>query len=120
MSDQIFIRDLRFDAIIGILPIEREQPQPVVIDLTIDVDTRKAAMSHDLNDSVDYGELAERVQQHTQHAQALLVETLVNDIADIALSYAGVEKVSVSVTKPNALTAAGGVGVTIQRSRQRS
>ena len=52
--DRIFIRGLEFDTIVGVLPEERVTPQPLRVDLELDVDTRQAARSKDLADTVDY------------------------------------------------------------------
>jgi dihydroneopterin aldolase len=116
-ADTIYIRDLVFDAIIGVLPIERTTPQPICINLEVTVDTRAAARSRDLKDTLDYAALAEAVKHLTIKAECLLVETLAAQIAELALAQPMASAVLVDINKPNALADAAGVGVRIYRER---
>ena len=61
MTDQIEISAIRTVAIVGALPHEREIPQPLQIDLTLDVDLGDAGRSDDLDDTVHYGWVADQV-----------------------------------------------------------
>lgn len=116
-GDVIFVHDLVVQAIIGVLPHERTTPQPVRIDLEITVDTRTAAASGELDDTLDYATLATDVQALAMQAQCLLVETLAEKIAALTLQQSRAQAVQVTVTKPDALEHAEGVGVRIFRSR---
>jgi FolB domain-containing protein len=115
--DRIEVRDLRVHAVVGVLPREREVPQEVRIDLTLWTDTRAAAASDDLADTVDYAALAERVAERTRGLRALLIERLAGELALLCLEDPRVERARVAVRKPSALTAAGWVGVTVERAR---
>ena len=117
-GDIIYIRDLVFDAIIGVLPTERTTPQPVCINLEVTLDTQTAATSRDLKDAVDYATLAAAVKDLTIKAECLLVETLAAQIADLVLAQPLALAVRVDVNKPNAIADAAGVGVRIYRERQ--
>ena len=115
--DIIFVRDLTFDTIIGVLPQERTTPQPITINLEVSVDTRAAARSQALEDTLDYAGLAAAVKNLTIESKCLLVETLAEKIADLTLTFKGATAVQVEITKPKALAEAEGVGVRIYRSR---
>jgi dihydroneopterin aldolase len=115
-DDRIFIRDLTFDAILGILPEERIQPQPVVINLTLVTDTTAAAASKNIDDTLNYAELADATQAITVTGEYLLIESLVEDIAKLCLE-AGADAVTVRVEKPDAIAPARAVGVEIYRAR---
>ena len=115
-SDKIFVNNLRVQAILGIYPLEREQPQEVVISLEIETDCRKAAASKDLTDSLDYATLADAVAELTVAGKYLLIETLIEDIAHYCLRQPLVNGVSVQVEKPQAVHSADSVGVRIYRS----
>jgi dihydroneopterin aldolase len=115
--DVVYIRDLVFDAILGVLPEERTTPQPVCINLEVSVDTRRAAASCDLKDTLDYARLAAEVRALCIDAQCLLVETLAEKIASLTLQQAHVHAVTVDVMKPAALADCQGVGVRITRHR---
>jgi len=116
LTDTVYIRDLVVEAIIGILPHERTTPQPVHINLEISVDTRAAAASTRLQDTLDYAALAQAVTELTVRAQCLLVETLAEKIAELALQHPSARAVQVDVMKTNALASAAGVGVRIHRT----
>ena len=83
MSDIVFIEQLEVQAILGILPEERTTPQRVVIELQLETDSRPAAQSKNIDDTLDYAALAEQVRALTVAGEYLLIETLINDIADL-------------------------------------
>jgi dihydroneopterin aldolase len=116
-QDTIFVRNLTFDTIIGVLPEERTKRQPIIINLEVGVDIRPAAESKDLSDTLDYASLAEQVKAFTIAAECLLVETLAEDIAALTLTRAQAQNVLVEINKPNALADADSVGVRIYRTR---
>ena len=117
MPDTVFIHNLAFDAIIGVLAQERTTPQPIRIDLDMEVKTSGAAQSRELNDTVDYAAMAEAVRRLVIEAEALLVETLAEEIARHVLTDDLVDGVTVRVTKPQALPGETEVGVKIHRRR---
>ena len=117
-QDKVLIRELKVEAILGILPQERVTPQPVLINITIYTDTRRAARSKDIVDAVNYAALADAATDLTIDGKYLLIETLVEDLAALSLSRAHVEGVSVRVEKPQAVEAAGAVGVEIYRTNK--
>ena len=117
-QDKVLIRELKVEAILGILPQERVTPQPVLINITIYTDTRRAARSKDIVDAVNYAALADAATKLTIDGKYLLIETLVEDLAALSLSLAHVEGVSVRVEKPQAVPAAGAVGVEIYRTNK--
>ena len=117
-QDKVLIRELKVEAILGILPQERVTPQPVLINITIYTDTRRAARSKDIVDAVNYAALADAATKLTIDGKYLLIETLVEDLAALSLSRAHVEGVSVRVEKPKAVLAAGAVGVEIYRTNK--
>ena len=61
MSDKIHITALRAVTVVGALAHEREIAQPLQIDLVLDVDLADAGLSDDLDDTVNYGAVADRV-----------------------------------------------------------
>jgi|TARA_X000000950_G_scaffold53383_1_gene63329 dihydroneopterin aldolase len=117
-QDKVLIRELKVEAILGILPQERVTPQPVLINITVFTDTRRAARSKDIVDAVNYAALADAATKLTIDGKYLLIETLVEDLAALSLSLAHVEGVSVRVEKPQAVPAASAVGVEIYRTNK--
>jgi dihydroneopterin aldolase len=102
VSDQIVLRGLRAVGHHGVYAEERENGQPFVVDVVLDVDTAAAAASDAVSDTVHYGELALRVVAVVQGEPVNLIETLAQRIADVCLAEARVEEVEVTVHKPQA------------------
>lgn len=115
--DQIHIKDLLVSGIIGINPDERINKQDILVNATLWVDTRAAAVSDDIVDAVNYRTITKALIAHIEAGEPMLVERLVQEIADICLSDGRVSKVEVSVEKPGALRHARSVGITINRTR---
>jgi 7,8-dihydroneopterin aldolase/epimerase/oxygenase len=111
----VFVRALTVDAILGILPHERENPQPVRISFAMATDTRAAAASEDIDTALDYAKAAERVAALTREGRFQLVETLAEHIAQLLLHEFPIQRVRVEVEKPQAIAAADSVGVSIER-----
>jgi len=115
--DEIFIEGLTVQAIIGILPSERQRPQPLCIDLRLSWDVSRAAASHALGDTLDYAAVAGAVEALAVDGEFLLVETLAERIAERVLADWPTPRVEVVVRKPQAVAAANAVGVRIERQR---
>jgi dihydroneopterin aldolase/D-erythro-7,8-dihydroneopterin triphosphate epimerase len=115
--DRIHIKDLVVSGIIGINPDERVNRQDVLVNVTMFVDTRPAARSDDIDDAVNYRTITKRIIAHIEGGEPMLVERLVQEIADICLEDPRVTEVEVTVEKPGALRHARSVGISIIRSR---
>lgn len=119
MPDRIELRGLTAHGRHGWYPHERERGQLFRVDVALGVDTRAAAESDDLTDTVDYGSLAERVVGLVAGEPVRLVETLAQRVADLCLEDPRVEDAEVTVHKPEAPMSVpfGDVTVTIRRAR---
>lgn len=118
-SDRIVLRGLRVFGRHGVLAHERADGQDFIIDATLEIDTRPAAASDDLRDTVDYGDLAQRLATVVSGPPVDLIETLAARLAEVCLRDLRVLSATVTVHKPSApipLTF-GDVGVTIMRGR---
>ena len=101
-SDRIALRGLRVHGRHGVLPEERENGQEFVVDAVLKLDTRAAAGSDDLSDTVDYGALAQRLADVVGGEPCALIETLAARLADVCLDHPDVFEVEVTVHKPSA------------------
>lgn len=115
--DKVIIKDLLVRGIIGINDWEREQPQDILINITVFADTSRAAQTDSIDDCVNYRTLAKAAAKHAETAKRLTVEALANDIARICLEQPGVQRAVVRVEKPGAVRFAVSVGVEVERSR---
>ncbi|HXF83824.1 MAG TPA: dihydroneopterin aldolase [Anaerolineales bacterium] len=115
--DKVIIKNLLARGIIGINDWERENPQDILINITIYTDTRRAAETDSIEDCVNYRTIAKKALAHAESAQRMTVEALANDLAKLCLEENGAERVIVRVEKPGAVRFAESVGVEIERSR---
>jgi 7,8-dihydroneopterin aldolase/epimerase/oxygenase len=119
-ADRIELRGLRVSALVGVLFHEREQAQPIEIDLDVECDLRGAGASDALGDTVDYGELCGRVARVATDRHVSLLETLAERIAEAVLDAdRRIDAVTVAVRKlrppvPHQLATSG---VRIRRQR---
>ena len=98
-SDCIQLRGLRVVCIVGVLPEERERPQPIELDIDIYTDLSIAGKSDDLADTVDYGAVAETATEICLSSQAQLLEHLAQRIADQLLLLTPVSAVDITIKK---------------------
>ena len=114
-EDRIVIRDLLARGILGINDWEREQPQDILINLTLFSDLRRAGFSDDIADTVNYRTVTKRILSMVEASTRYTVEALAADIAQLCLEEPAVTRVRVRVEKPGALRFARSVGVEIER-----
>lgn len=121
MADVIELRGLRVLATHGCLPEEQHRPQPFELDLDVETDIGRAALSDDVSDAVDYGAVAEAVVGLVAGRQFSLLETLAVAVADEVLADTRVTSVTVAVRKlhPPVPADLATAGVRITRSRNR-
>lgn len=121
MTDQLAVTGIECFAHHGVFPDERREGQRFVVDLVLGVDTRPAAASDDLHDTVDYGSLTMAVKSAVESDPVDLVETVAQRIADVCLGVGRVEWVRVTLHKPDAPipTTFTDVVLTIERKRGR-
>lgn len=119
-ADRITLRGLRATGHHGVYEHERAAGQPFVVDVELSLDTRPAAESDDVTDTVHYGELAHDVVAVVEGEPVNLLETLAARIAEVCLQRARVGAVEVTVHKPAAPVGVpfDDVAVTIVRDRR--
>jgi len=116
--DKVLIEGLKVDAVIGVYDWERQIEQPLVIDVTMTVDTRQAAATDELVHAVNYAEISERLISLTRELKPKLIETLADRLAQLILEqYVLVQVVQIKVKKPLAVRQAQTVAVEIVRDR---
>ncbi len=114
--DSVIIKNLVARGIIGINDWEREKKQEIRIDITLYADLRRAGVSDDIADCVNYRTVAKKALAHAESAARFTVEALAADIARLCLEEPGVQRVRVRVEKPGAVRFADSVGVEIERT----
>lgn len=113
--DKIYIRDLALRTIIGTFPDERREKQEIIFNIVLECDFSKASKSDDIADTVDYKKVKKSIMKLVEKSTRFLVEKLAADVAELCLTFDGVESARVTLDKPGALRFARSVAVEITR-----
>jgi len=103
----------------GVHPAERELGQRFVIDVDLWVDCDPAARSDSLNQALDYTAVHRCINESTAGTSYHLIEAVAGHLCRVLLEDFPVEKVRVTVQKPNPPIAnfLGSASVTFVRER---
>ena len=120
MADRITLTGLKVRGFHGVYEHERRDGQDFVVDATLWLDSRPAAASDDLADTVDYGGLANRLATVVEGEPMNLIETLAARLCELCMADERVIAAEVTVHKPQAPIARefADVAVTARRSRR--
>ena len=116
--DIIFIRDLRIDAVIGIYDWERAIKQTLSFDIEMATDIAKSAASDRIDDTLNYKAVAKAVIAFVEASEFLLVETLIERVAELIQTEFDVPWLRLTLNKGGAVRGAQGVGVIIERGQR--
>ena len=119
MTDRIVLQGISARGFHGVLDFEKIDGQEFVVDVTLDVDLRRAGRSDLLAHTVNYAEVAADIVSLIVGPSLDLIESLAEKIASLALSRPLVQSVEVTVHKPQAPVGVpfGDVQVTLVRQR---
>ena len=115
--DIIFIDELRLPTLIGIYPREQAMPQTIEISLQIGTSTANAGNSDDINDTIDYALVVERLRADLAAQHFHLLEKLAEHVSSLLLDDFGAIWVRVSIAKLGIMRGVKRAGVIIERSR---
>ncbi|MGH8681517.1 MAG: dihydroneopterin aldolase [Burkholderiales bacterium] len=115
--NQLFLRDVRLEAKVGIYKRERVTSQPIALDLEIELPTDRVFGTGKVADTIDYAVVVVRIRAELEARRFGLVEELAEFIARLLLEEFGSPRVRVSIAKLGILKDVGRVGVTIERAR---
>jgi dihydroneopterin aldolase len=120
VPDRIAVRGLRAHAHHGVYEFERERGQIFRVDAVLELDTAPAAAGDDLQLTVNYADLAQRLHGVLTGERVDLLETLAQRLADVCLADPLVDAVEITVHKPEADLGVpfDDVTVTIRRTRR--
>lgn len=121
-GDTISLTGLRVFAHHGVLAEEKRDGQTFLIDAVIHLNTAASAASDELKQTVNYADLAVALKTAAAEGSLDLIETLAHRLADVALSFSGVESARITVNKPDAPIPAEflNVAVTVTKHRRRA
>ena len=113
--DIIFLGGLKVDTIIGIYDWERETRQTVILDIEMAHDIKKAAVTDDIEDTLDYKAVSQYVVSFVEQSEYFLVEKLAEGINSSIRKEFNVPWVKLTLNKKGAISGASDVGIIIER-----
>jgi 7,8-dihydroneopterin aldolase/epimerase/oxygenase len=102
VADRIELRGLRVRGHHGVFEYERRDGQDFVVDITVWMDLTHAARSDQLDDTLDYGALAQRAAAIVGGEPCNLIEAVAGRVADDVFADLRVQTVEVVLHKPQA------------------
>ncbi|MFW5432791.1 MAG: dihydroneopterin aldolase [Methylophilaceae bacterium] len=113
--DTIFLEQVSVQTKLGVPEWERMKPQTVILDIEIGYDLSKSCKSDAIEDTIDYGEIVNRIRETLTKHSFKLVEALGEHVCQLILKEFKAESVKTKVAKPAILPGLKALGVTIQR-----
>ena len=103
MADRIELKGLKARGHHGVFDFEKREGQDFIVDITCWLDLRPAAKSDDLNETINYAELATIAHEVITGPPFDLIEKVAAEIADkVMAAYSQLFAVEVTVHKPSA------------------
>lgn len=104
----------------GVLASEKESGQAFLVDVELRLDLSVAATTDRLEDTVDYGKLAQRIHDVVASERWNLIEKVAGRVAEVGMEDRRVSQINVTIHKPGAPLAVGfgDVAVSLTRTRE--
>ena len=119
MPASIVVKGIQVSARCGVTEMERQHPQPLLVDLTFRCPNHTAFLSDQLSDTVDYGMITQRIRDIGENREFSLIETLTEKICQTLFNEFPITRLKIWVRKirPPLNRIKGSVGVQLIRSR---
>jgi 7,8-dihydroneopterin aldolase/epimerase/oxygenase len=98
MKSRLFLSGIRTEGRHGARPGEKDEAQPFVVDLDLEVTVGADA----IGETADYRGVSEAVRRVIVEGSYDLIESMAGDIAEACLAFDAVTRATVVVHKPNA------------------
>lgn len=119
--DKIIIKNLEIFAFHGVNPEEKRDGQTFVFDIVVFLPLNVPCETDHVDDTVSYAKMVKTVRRVAQDEKNDLIEKVAQRVADALLKeYEKIEKVKITLKKPEAPISAtfDYVAIEIERSRQ--
>ena len=114
--DTIFIREFRVDAWVGVYDWEKQRAQTLEMDIEIGLPVMERR-TENIQDTVHYGEIVERVRRELAEHKFRLLEALAEHLCGVIMSDYRGTWVRLSVAKIGHVRGVRKLGVTLERRR---
>ena len=101
--DKIIIKEAKFMCNIGVTREERRKKQKVLVDIELFLDTKKAAKTDSIKDTINYSYAYGLIKKMAERKEYSLIEAMAEGIAKGILHSFKIPKVLVRIKKPKAL-----------------
>ena len=113
MSDQIILKGIRSNCIIGINSDERERKQEIIINLLIFHDFSK--LDDDIKNTINYSSVYKFTKKFVENSKFYLIETLGNKLADKLIKEFKLNQIEIEIIKPSVFDNGETVSVKLKR-----
>lgn len=110
----INITNLRLRTFIGFNPEEQEKQQDIIINAEIHYPANKLCLNDDVENALNYKNIAKGIIGHVESGRFLLLEKLVSDVLEICHEHEWVSYSKVRIDKPHALRFADSVSLSLE------
>ncbi len=120
MPSSIVITGIQLNAHCGVTDIERSQPQPILVDLTLRCLNEPAFQSDQITDTVDYASITQCIRNTGESQRFALLEALTEHLCQTLFQHFPLTHLKIWVRKirPPMKDFTGSVGIRLMRSRQ--
>ena len=115
MPDIIYVKDLVVQACVGVEVWEQAITQKVSIDFELKTDITKAAKTDDVNNTLNYQEIAVAIREFVENTSTKLLEALAERTAAMLLDKFPIMGLRLRMSKPYIVSGAKDAGVIIER-----
>ena len=99
MKDKVIVKNLVLPCTVGVSEEERTKKQNVVIDIEIFYELTNAGTTDDINKTISYSKVREKVTETVTKGEFKLLESLAETIASLILKDSDASQVTVAVKK---------------------
>jgi dihydroneopterin aldolase len=119
VTDSIDLKGIEVYARHGVFEFEQERAQVFLVDVTAHLDLSRPGATDDLADTLDYGLLAAEIREVVGGESHKLIERVAHRVAEAVLAHDVVDRVVVTIHKPDAPVdvVLRDVSVTVDRTR---
>jgi dihydroneopterin aldolase len=116
IMSSIYIKDLIIEAKHGVHQHEKQLPQRFSVSVELTIDIKKASMSDELNDTLNWSQLRQIIITTVQNNTFNLIERLAKEVADQILLNKQVQSVLISIDKLDAFPSGNpGIRLTVDQ-----
>lgn len=116
--DIIFLNEVKVQTKLGVPDWERLTAQTIVLDIEIAMPHSHSCQTDDITDTIDYGQVVNRIRETLNQRSFKLVEALAEHICQLILQEFGAPWVKLRVAKPGILPGLKALGVQIERGQR--